>query len=48
MIKKSRMVFDVNANTLNRVLTFTCRNKECKEYEKEIGEEKIDVPFATE
>lgn len=48
MIKKQRMVFRQEENKLYRVLTYTCRNKKCDRYEKEVGEVSNEVDFATE
>ncbi len=40
VITKSRLVYKVTKGEFYRELTFTCRNKKCKNYKKEIGSEK--------
>ena len=48
MITSSSMVFSMEEQKLYRALTYICRNKKCTEYEKVIGEEKVEIPVTTE
>ena len=48
MITSSSMIFSTEEQKLYRALTYICRNKKCTEYEKVIGEEKIEIPVTTE
>lgn len=48
MISTQRMMFDKEEEKLYRILTYSCRNKKCDKYEKEIGEVKNEVPVSLE
>lgn len=48
VITSQRMVYSAEEQKLYRVLQYSCRNKKCDRYEKEIGEVKNEIPVATE
>lgn len=45
VITKTTRVLDQREMKLYNVLHFSCRNKNCKEFNKEIGEVKNELPF---
>ncbi|MBQ3890412.1 MAG: hypothetical protein II740_03555 [Lachnospiraceae bacterium] len=48
VITKQKMVYSTEEGKLYRVLTYSCRNKKCKNFEKEIGEVRNELPVETE
>ena len=48
VITNQKMVFAQDENKLYRVLKYSCRNKKCTKFEKEIGEAKNEVPISIE
>lgn len=48
VITKQRMVFKASETKLYRNLVYSCRNKNCNSFEKEIGEVANEEPVETE
>jgi len=48
VIQKTDTVLNKEEMKLYNVFHFSCRNKKCKEFNKEIGEQRYEIPFETE
>ena len=48
VITSNKMKYDTEEQKLYRILKFSCRNKKCSQYMKEIGEEKREIPVDIE
>lgn len=43
IITGSRLEYNEATKKLSRVITYTCRNKKCKKYLKDIGEDESNI-----
>lgn len=48
VISKATTVLNQQEVKIYKVLKYSCRNKKCKEFNKEIGEVKDEIPFEIE
>lgn len=48
IISKNRTIFKEEEKKLYRMMSFSCRNKKCTEYQKEIGTKMDELPFSIE
>ena len=48
VITASKYVYSKEDDKLYREIKFSCRNKKCKEFKKEIGEDRQELDVTTE
>lgn len=48
VIKSTNTVLNKEEMKLYMIFHFSCRNKKCKEFNKDIGEERTEIPFEIE
>jgi len=48
VITGQKMVYNTEEQQLYRVLKYSCRNKKCKEFNKEIGEKRNKIDSSQE